>query len=361
MKILHVIDTLGVGGKERQFVELVKGLHQHKDIKQMIVCMSNDDYYLGEIKLLNIPMIYIIRNIRHDTYVFWRLYKVIKYYEPDVIHTNSVITSFYSLPLSKLLKINLINGLIRNAFDSGGFMWKLGKFLLKYSDYIVSNSEAGLISRKIIFNPKKNVVIHNGFDLNRIKGNTLSSNDPVLQVIRNKSVVGMVAEFSDYKDYDTFMTAAINILNKRDDIIFLAIGDGKNFHHYKNIVCKNINGIKFIGQVKNVEAYVQYFHVGVLTTYTEGISNAIMEYMAFGKPVISSAGGGSKELVIDDETGYLIPTKSPVALMSKILYLIDNPTIAKNMGMAGRKRIETIFTLDTMIEKYITLFSSVKK
>ena len=349
-------------GKERQFVELVKGLHRRKEIEQMIVCMSNDDFYLCDIKSLNIPIIYIIKKIRHDPNVFWRLYKVMRYYEPEVIHTNSVITTFYSLPLSKIFKIHLINGLIRNAFDSGGFMWKLGIFLLKYSDYIVSNSEAGLISRNIIFDSKKNVVvIHNGFDLDRIKEDTFSSNDPILQDIRNKYVVGMVAEFSDFKDYDTYLTAAKNILNIRNDIVFLAIGDGKYLNHYKNIVYKNINGIKFVGQVKNVEEYVQYFHVGVLTTYTEGISNAIMEYMALRKPVIASDGGGSKELVIRDETGYLIPTKSPDVLMSKILYLIDNPTIANEMGMAGRKRIEKIFTLENMIEKYITLFSSAIK
>jgi glycosyltransferase involved in cell wall biosynthesis len=83
--------------------------------------------------------------------------------------------------------------------------------------------------------------------------------------------------------------------------------------------------------------------------------------MANMKPVIATDGGGSKEIIIDGVTGYLIPKTNYEELVSKILYLIDNPNRATLMGEAGRKRIETGFTLDIMVNEYIKLFSQIVK
>jgi glycosyltransferase involved in cell wall biosynthesis len=271
------------------------------------------------------------------------------------------MTTFYSLLLAKFMKIKILNGSIRNAFSKGGYKWKLEKLLLNKSDYIVANSKAGLQSRNFTCDSKKYFIIYNGFDLKRIKGGEACSCGYIRRKLEGKNVVGMVAEFSDLKDYNTFFMAAKDILKDRTDIVFLAIGDGKYYDYYKNDVCRGIENILFAGRVKNVEDYIRHFHVGVLATYTEGISNAIIEYMANMKPVIATDGGGSKEIIIDGVTGYLIPKTNYEELVSKILYLIDNPNRATLMGEAGRKRIETGFTLDIMVNEYIKLFSQIVK
>lgn len=140
-----------------------------------------------------------------------------------------------------------------------------------------------------------------------------------------EKVVGMVATFSDFKDYETFISAARMTLQKRNDVTFLAIGDGKNLEMCRKMARGSLSDkIIFLGRQRDVESIVNIFDVGVLLTniktHVEGISNSIMEYMALGKPVVATNGGGTPELVIDGETGYLIPQKSEESLIEKINY-----------------------------------------
>ena len=72
----------------------------------------------------------------------------------------------------------------------------------------------------------------------------------------------------------------------------------------------------------SLESIINICHCGVLSTFTEGISNAVMEYMALGKPVLVTDGGGSKEIVVDGKTGLLCEKRNAEDLAEKILYLI---------------------------------------
>jgi glycosyltransferase involved in cell wall biosynthesis len=82
-----------------------------------------------------------------------------------------------------------------------------------------------------------------------------------------------------------------------------------------------------------------------------------MEYMAIGKPVIATEGGGTNEIVVDGETGFLVRPKSPEALANKILELLENPDRANQMGMAGRRRVQDHFNLGKMTDTYFDLYN----
>ena len=95
----------------------------------------------------------------------------------------------------------------------------------------------------------------------------------------------------------------------------------------------------------------------------EGIPNAVMEYMALGKPVIATDAGGTKELVVDKVTGFLLKENNPDEIIEKILYLINNPDVAMKMGEEGKKRIVRIvkeFNLDKMTKEYVELYEQVR-
>src|SRR5262249_16038980 len=92
------------------------------------------------------------------------------------------------------------------------------------------------------------------------------------------------------------------------------------------------------------------------STFTEGLSNSIMEYMALGKPVVATDGGGTRELVVDGETGFLVPPGTPSALVAKIEYLLANPDIAKRMGEAGEARLRREFSIMRMVEETVKLY-----
>src|SRR2546425_4456002 len=148
MRVLICIgSSRAPGGKERQTVELVKGLAGRTNVECSLICLESDVVYLDELAGLGIPVEIGLRRMRWDFGVFWRLYRAIRRYRPQVIHTLDVMSSFYVFPIARRMRIPLINASIRNAFSGDGFRWRLERLLLKLSDYRVANSYAGLQSR----------------------------------------------------------------------------------------------------------------------------------------------------------------------------------------------------------------------
>jgi glycosyltransferase involved in cell wall biosynthesis len=355
LRVLICIEALGVGGKERQAVELVKGLARRSDVECLVICLESDDFYLDELSSIGIPVEFVVRRVRWDVGVFHKLYRTIKRYQPHLIHTNGLMSSCYTLPMARLMHIPLINGSIRNAFSRGGLRWNLEKLFLKSSDYRMANSYAGLRSRGFSEREHHNIVIYNGFDFSRVERLVLDGSP--CRYVEDSSIktVGMVAEFNRFKDYPTFIRAAHKISQSRKDVVFVAVGDGETLSASKKIAA-GANGIKFLGKRKDIIPLVTTFDIGILSTFTEGLSNSIMEYMALRKPVIATEGGGTQELVVDGETGFLVPSQNPAALAAKIEYLLDNPALAGRMGEAGEARLRREFSITKMVEETVKLY-----
>ena len=223
------------------------------------------------------------------------------------------------------------------------------------SDYRVANSYAGLQSRGFVAEEARNVVIYNGFDFSRVERFTTTA-APHRHVRDNGiKTVGMVAEFNRFKDYPTFIHMARKLSARRSDVVFVTVGEGETWQASKELAA-GVAAIRFLGERKNIEQIVETFDVGVLSTFTEGISNSIMEYMALRKPVVATDGGGTQELVEDGKTGFLVPPRNPDVLAAKIEYLLDNPEIARHMGEAGEARLRRNFSTARMIEETVKLY-----
>lgn len=359
MRVIHFIDSLRLGGKERQLVELLKGLRNSGSCLSLLLCMGTETFYLDDVMAIGVPIKYLIRKVRWDPNIYLKLFNIVRDFRPDIIHTNEMMTTFYALPICKILGIKLINGSIRNAFSEGGIRWRLERCLLKFSDYRIANSEAGLASRGFDVSSPHSYVVHNGFDLRRI--HTIQDQRSMRGAlgIGDESVVGMVAEFSDQKDYGTFIQAAQLVLDTRKDTVFLAVGNGKNYERHKTSVRNEHKGkLIFLGARKDVEQIVNVFTIGVLATYTEGISNSIMEYMTLSKPVIATDGGGTREILLNEETGLLVPPGDPYTLAAKINLLLDDPYRADQMGRSGFRRLTEHFSLSMMTERILHIYQT---
>jgi len=366
MKILHFTDSLRSGGKERQIVECLKGLSNRKDVVCELAIMDHDIHYTA-VHDLNIKIHFLIRKIKKDPEILIKLYKICKKFKPDIIHAWEAMASIYAVPIAKILRIKLINGMIRDAkpklthFDK---TWTRSKLAFSFSDVIVSNSYAGL---KCYHAPSaKSLCIHNGFDFERIRNLEKKETVKSRFNINTEKVVGMVASFTENKDYKTFISAAQMILEEKENVTFLAIGDGKNFEKCKKLVQYRFKEkIKFLGKKKDIESIVNLFHVGILATDTrvhgEGISNTIMEYMALGKPVIATRDSGTMELVLDKKTGFLVNGSDEKEMYRKIKKLLEDEDLAMRMGNEGKERIYTKFNLEKMINSFVCLYKSILK
>ena len=358
MKILFFIDILMSGGKERRLTELMKALKQSPDCDFELAVMSNEIHY-REVLDLNIPIHYLIRKSKKDVSVTIKLYKLCKEYKPDIIHCWDSMTAVYSFPVCRILNIKLINGMITNAPEKISMTdkkWIRSRLTFPFSDTIIGNSKAGLVAYRAP--ERKSYFIHNGFDFKRIEN--IISNQIIRQQlnITSRYIIGMVASFSTAKDYKTFFEAAHIILDKRKDVTFIAIGSNTESSDSKNHVRNEYSGyFRLLGKRSGIESYVNTFDIGVLSTFGEGISNSILEYMALGKPVVATMGGGTVELVLDNETGFLVRRSDSAELARKIELLLDNAQLRQKMGLAGKERIQNFFNIDNMMKKYIEIYN----
>lgn len=111
-----------------------------------------------------------------------------------------------------------------------------------------------------------------------------------------------------------------------------------------------------LGLRSDVPAILAAAELAVLPTLREGLPNVILEAMAAGKPVVASRVGGVPELVVDGETGFLVPPRDPEALARGVLTLLGDPARAEAMGQAGRERVIRCFSLDRMVRETQQLY-----
>lgn len=345
IRVLHILDTLRRGGKERQFIELIRGIDRSVFQVHTVILEKRADGYDEEAKALSHCFKYMPRRFRWDLGLVRDLIDYCRQNNIDIIHAWEGMTSFYGLLASCFCNAEVINGTIRDTDPRRNYRQLYTLLVLRLSKHIVANSYAGLKAYGV---EKKGSVIYNGIDLSRF----LVQKKPVT----SKFIVGIVANLTEYKDYFTFFDA-IHFLYKRiDNLEVHVFGDGRFAQSYKEYAEKIglAKIVKFWGRVQNVEEYIPSFDVGVLSSYKdrgEAISNSVLEYMACGvAPVITNV-GAAKEIIEDGVTGLLFEPGDPNDLARKILMLREKKEQGMEMGQRARLGVEKQFSYERYVKE----------
>jgi glycosyltransferase involved in cell wall biosynthesis len=200
-------------------------------------------------------------------------------------------------------------------------------------------------------------IIYNGLDLRRfdqISGwgfSGLSMNPALANA--GHLVVCAVASLSVRKRIDLLLRAHALVLAEVPNVDLWLIGDGPLRSQLESLTqeLEIRHSVTFWGIRHDVPAILKHATVGALSSQVEGLSNAIMEYMAARLPVVATNVGGNLELVLHGETGLLVPPNDPQALADAIVYLLRNPEGARRFGEAGRRRVEEHFTVERMVRE----------
>lgn len=363
MKILFFIDSLCSGGRERRLVELLFYLKQNTDYDIKLILTEHDIHY-SYIHDLNIPIDIIKRcGLKKDPLLFFRFYRIAKHFKPDIIHTWGTMSTFYAVPTNLLLKKILFANLISDAKNKNS-KYSIQNFFyrtaVKYTDVILGNSIAGFKAYSLDANPKMHL-IYNGVRLNRFN---LDINIDTIKRklnITTKHVVIMVASTSNHKDYDLFLDVAKVIANKYNNITFIGVGGGRELKRLKTRVqAEHIYNTMLLGKRNDVEKLISIADIGLLLTnkekHAEGISNSIIEYMAMGRPVITTdTVGGSGEIIENGESGYIMQASAD-PISNKIIELINKPNLRKQLGSKGKQIIKQKFSIERMGSEYVELY-----
>jgi glycosyltransferase involved in cell wall biosynthesis len=354
INVMMIIGGLGDGGKERQLLLLLKALKQNKDVSTFLFVLNSGGERETEARQVadNIFVLPGKRGINLIKPVL-EMVKLIKQNNINLIHTwGSGLWDLMGLVAGRLSSIPVIHNGIRSAparLNFYNWLTRIGAF---FADVAVANSYAGLRAFKLLNHPKYRV-IHNGLDLSRFEG---------VQIIEEGQNLCMVANFHQGKDHKTLILAMPEILNHFPNTKLFLIG-----HDYGNLtsIQKIANDLQitknviFVTNCTQPEPIISKCQIGILATYSEGISNALLEYMALSKPVVASKNYGNMEVIVENVTGFLVAPRNPDLISEKVNYLLQNPDIAKKMGRQGKDVVQERFSLSKMEKEYLDLYQEV--
>ncbi len=355
VRVLLAIDTLGNGGAERQLSLLAAVLSTMCEVR--VVSLGSGPFQ-QVIEAAGVDVSVVSRRHRGDVSVALKIDHIIRDWRPDIVHAWGWMSVLAAIPSCRLRGVPVLDGTIRTGqypVSRGRFM-RLGQRL---ADAVVANSAAGLDAFRV---PRtRGWVIPNGVDPVMLARTEGSSSRP-----KTPGKVIMSARMAPEKDYATFIQAARLVRKTLPEVPwkFICVGDGLD----RNAIRESATDLIDLGVVQFPEPTLDVIpllagaSVGVLVNpgnAGEGCSNSILEYMASGLPVLCTDTGGNREVVVDGETGILLPPCDPTALAAAICAVTTDEDIARDYGRAGRARVEREYSVGCMVSAYFDLYSRV--
>ncbi len=229
-----------------------------------------------------------------------------------------------------------------------GRKWKHRFTLTRLADGILTNTESIRDSYMGYgwFRDDFIDVIYNGVEVrDDVEPHDFSERFP------GKKIVFSAGRLAEQKGFSCLIEAAAMLRRKRDDLVFVIAGKGRLEGKLKRLArdAGVDDCVVFEGFVENVESYVRGCALVVLSSLFEGMPNIVMEAMAAGKAVVATDVNGVRELMVDGETGEIVPPRDSTALAEAIDRLIDDDRLLGEYGRNGLKRVESRFTMPAMI------------
>jgi glycosyltransferase involved in cell wall biosynthesis len=365
--VLLAINSMIIGGAEQQLLELARGLDKNLFNVIVVTLYAGGDLEPEIKKTPNVEYLCLNRKNKIDFSCLIKIYKLYRRKHVDIVQPFlTPSTLFFLLPAIITgipVKIVTERGNLRANPGLGYKSYlRIEDYFTRFANLVIPNSESGkryLIRRGIKADKIK--VIYNGINTERLN----PSPTKVVQ-IRNELklpekgvLIGISASLIPLKDHDTFLKAAKLVSERVPQSRFAILGDGPMREHLVSLTRElGIESlVTFLGNQVDVSSYLSAFDIICLcSAQPEGCSNAILEAMALGKPVVATDTGGNSELIENGKTGLLVPVKNPEALAEAIISYIRQPESGEKMVQQAKKVFRLRFSLDRMINDYKRLY-----
>jgi glycosyltransferase involved in cell wall biosynthesis len=197
--------------------------------------------------------------------------------------------------------------------------------------------------------------ILNGVDIKKFKPTPDKENVKTQFGLPKRSkVIGYVGRLISGKDVPTLVQAAKKLVTEDQSFHFLIVGDGPERNTIETLINDlDLNHhVHMLGRRDDVPSCLQAMDLFCLPSLSEGLSNTLLEAMATGVPCVACNVGGNPEIVIPEETGELVPTKSPECLYEALSHLTQCDASLKNMAASTRQHIEDNHSIESMVNEY---------
>lgn len=363
LRVLQIIDGFGGGGAERKLLELIREM-DGKRFKTLLCSLGLSSTIRSEFEALGVKIVVLKKWHKYDPRPFWALYRLIRRERIDIIMTTLFWSDIMAGFAGKLAgaravffweTISAPEWLVRPRLIAY-------RIAVRFIDRVVSVSHATarfLIERRGV-PPSKVTVIQYGIDLRLFYPTDGMDVRRELGLKKSDPVIGMVGRFRPQKGHTYLIQAAGELVRRIPELKIVLVGYGPIQKQIEEQIDRA--GLRdtfiFTGKREDVNRYLGAFNIFTLPSLFEGLPNVILEAMAAARPVVATWVDGSKELVVDGETGILVPPRDVEGLTRALLKLLQDPAEARRMGSNGRKRVEKEFSLELQMERFQSLYTA---
>ena len=359
--ILLLESKFGLGGSERITYDVVRRLDVQR--YRPVLCTLYEPGEVGEWFIRDGYRFYSrLITHRYDPRAFWKLRSIIQREHVELVFLiNQPLTCFWGLIMSKYCRIPVVAAVHDKFKGEQSLKLRLNRLLMNRMDVILAVAQGQrdqLVTRQYI---REDIVrvVYNGIDLDHFKPRVEREEQCRLLGLSSKApIVGTVARLVHLKGVDVFLKAAEAVLKKFPSTQFVVVGDGPEAHELKRMSqALGISpSVRFLGSRGDVADTARVFNVGVLSSRTEALPMAILEYMSLAVPVVATNVGGVSEMVGHGETGLLISEDDPFALAGALEVLLSDRHKARKMGLRGRAKVESCFQISNTVSRTEQLF-----
>lgn len=370
--VAHLIYRLDFGGLETLVVECVNRMPADK-YRHAIICLT--DYNADFAKKITKPGVEIYAMHKPPgpgLKTHADIWKLVRKLRPAVLHTYNLSAIEYSAAAALAgvpVRVHAEHG--REATDPDGKNPKhnlLRRLMMPFVDvYVpVSGDLQRWLTAVIRVPDRKNLLVNNGVDTARFA--PVAGDAPVRPhpFAEGCFVIGTVGRIQEVKNQHALIDAFIRLLDmlpyERPRLRLAIVGDGPLLPAIREkIAAAGIADLVWLpGARSDIAEIMRSFSVFALSSIAEGTPVTILEAMSCGLPVVATRVGGIPEVVVDGETGQIVPPSDPAALANALAEYARQPELGTRHGASGRARIEQTYSLAGMLSAYTQLYDSLR-
>ncbi len=357
--VLYLSTSSGPGGAERVISNLAASLDPEK--YRAILCLFRPGW-LQERSENHAVRTYIIpMHGMTDWRWILRIRHLLREERVDLIHAHEFDANVHGAFVAKLSGIPLVA-----TIHGKNYFWEKLRRRLAYrlvsrcaTMVAVSENLKQFIVENVGISAGRVQVLYNGVEGSpHCEGGSVDECRKELGLPKDDQVVGVVGNLYPVKGHQYLIAGIPAVLEQCPNTSFVFAGRGQleaelTEQVYRLGLEKRVH---FIGLRQDIPRILAMLDVFVLPSLSEGLSMAILEAMVAGKPVVATRVGGNPELVVDGETGFLVPPRDSQALAESMVVLLTNKKLAAQLAENGKRRAEGQFSLGNMVRAYQTLY-----
>jgi glycosyltransferase involved in cell wall biosynthesis len=367
INILHICETSGIGGAETVLYNIVSSLDKSR--YNSVVLLYRTGWLYDKLRDIGTKTIVMADYHSWDIRLFLSIRRAVKDEHIHLIHSHlpdanahsSIVGFFVGVPVITTYhgKISYSPNIFNITRMKLSIVRRLSSRVVAVSNYLKN-----ALSQVAGLPPGKIATIYNGIEMGQYDTSIdIIAKKKQLGLNPDDKIVGITANQRPDKGYEYFVRAAALINAKMPDVKFLLIGEEQA--DIKARLVKELKNpgfsdkVYFLGFRSDVRELLRIMDVFVLSSISEGLSIATIEAMAAGIPVIVTRSGGPEEIVIDGETGYLVPIKNEREIADKAIELLTHEELRAKISARAKENVRAKFNIENMISNYDNLYRDV--